>query len=172
MSKTEKEINDYYKSVALHWKTESRKLMLKYEKDEKAFEIILHSVVGKGGGGVLRNISKDYFSKFSKYILDNLASIKNGTFDIFKVETFPDKQPVSFASKICHILNPKAYPVIYDSRVRTAFKIGSGKNTEKKWDEKISEIKSTLTGKESVEDLYNKDFDCWIEGSNNIFKKI
>lgn len=169
MSKIEEEINNYYMSVALHWKTESRKLMIKYEKDEKAFEEILHSVVGKGGGGVLRNISKDYFSKFSKYILDNLASIKNGTFDIFKVKKFPDKQPVSFASKICHILNPKAYPVIYDSRVRTALKIGSSKNTEKKWNEKVSEIKSSLTGKESVEDLYNKDFDYWIKGSPNSF---
>lgn len=169
MSKTEKEINDYYKSVALHWKTESRKLMLKYEKDEKAFGIILHSVVGKGGGGVLRNISKECFPKFSKYTLDNLSSIKKGTFDIFKVKKFPDKQPISFASKICHILNPKAYPLIYDSRVKRALKIGSGKKAEEKWNYELSEIKRKLTGKESVEDLYNKDFDYWIKGSPNSF---
>lgn len=164
MSKIKEEINNYNMFVALHWKTESRKLIIKYEKDEKAFEEILHSVVGKGGGGVLRNISKERFPKFSKYILDNLSSIKKGTFDIFKVKKFPDKQPISFASKICHILNPKAYPLIYDSRVKRALKIGSGKKAEEKWNDELSEIKRKLTGKESVEDLYKLDFDYWIKG--------
>lgn len=170
MNKSEEEIQNYYKSVALNWKIESRTLMLKYEKDEKAFEEILHSVVGKGGGGVLRNISKDLFPKFSKYIFNNLSSIKDGNFDIFSVEKFPDKQPVSFVSKICHILNPRSYPLIFDSRVKRALGITGNNNIKEKWNNKIAEIKIKHSDKKSDKEIYELDFSYWLKGDPNITK--
>ena len=168
MTEIEDDIQQYMIGTAQRWKKESKRLLYKYRDNKKAFETVLNSVIGKGGGGVLRNIKKDMFPQFSEYVRKNISKIEKGEFDIFSVETFPDKQPVSFISKVCHIINPKAYPVIYDSYVKKALGIKYNKNLQENWYKRTNEIKQTQKGNESLEDLYRVDSEYWLQGAPRI----
>ncbi len=158
MSDVEKSVKGYNTKTAQLWKIESAKLIDQYKGNKKDFEKVLHDVVGRGSG-VLRNIKTEDFPNFAEYVRSNLSKIEAGNFDIFSVKEFSGKKPTSFISKICHIVNPKAYPLIWDTNVRKALKIGESK---KKWDEKISELTQQLTGKEK-EEIYEYDSKLWSE---------
>ena len=158
MNDVEKSVKDYNTETATTWKIESAKLIDQYKGNKKDFEKVLHDVVGRGSG-VLRNIKTEDFPNFAEYVRSNLSKIEAGNFDIFSVKEFSGKKPTSFISKICHIVNPKAYPLIWDTNVRKALKIGESK---KKWDEKISELTQQLTGKEK-EEIYEYDSKRWSE---------
>lgn len=165
MTEMENDIRNYMIETALHWKSGSRYLLYKYMNDKCTFEKILNSVVGKGGGGVLRNVKKEYFSQFSEYVQKNFRRIEKGEFDIFSVETFPDKQPISFISKICHIINPRNYPIIYDSYVKRALGIKDNKHLQENWNQCVDEIKHLQKGTESYEELYLVDSKYWLKGA-------
>lgn len=158
MNDVEKSVKDYNTETATAWKIESAKLIDQYKDNKKDFEKILHDVVGRGSG-VLRNIKTEDFPNFAEYVRKNLSKIEAGNFDIFSAEEFSGKKPTSFISKICHIVNPKAYPLIWDTNVRKALKIGESK---KKWDEKISELQKQQKGKKTAE-LYEYDSKLWSE---------
>ena len=156
MNDVEKSVNDYNTENATTWKIESAKLIDQYKGNKKDFEKVLHDVVGRGSG-VLRNIKTEDFPNFAEYVRKNLYKIEAGNFDIFSVKEFSGKKPTSFISKICHIVNPKDYPLIWDANVRKALKIGESK---KKWDDIISELKQKQHGKKN-EDIYLHDSELW-----------
>ncbi len=158
MSDVEKSVKDYNTKTAQLWKIKSAKLIDQYKDNKKDFEKVLHDVVGRGSG-VLRNIKTEDFPNFAEYVRKNLSKIEAGNFDIFSVKEFSGKKPTSFISKICHIVNPKAYPLIWDANVRKTLKIGESKT---KWQEKISELTQQLTGKEK-EEIYEYDSELWSE---------
>ena len=158
MNNVEKSVKDYNTKTAQLWKIESAKLIDQYKGNKKDFEKVLHDVVGRGSG-VLRNIKTEDFPNFSEYVRSNLSKIEAGNFDIFSVKEFSGKKPTSFISKICHIVNPKDYPLIWDANVRKALKIGESK---KKWDDIISELKQKQHGKKN-EDIYLHDSELWSE---------
>ena len=168
MTEIEDDIGKYMIETAQHWKIGSRLLLYRYRDDKHAFEKILIFVVGKGGGGVLRNVKKECFSQFSEYVQRNFSRIEKGEFDIFTVETFPEKQPISFISKICHIINPRDYPIIYDSYVKKALGIKDNKHLQQNWNRCVDEIKHTLLGKETCKELYLVDSKYWLKGSPRI----
>ncbi len=165
MSDIIKDIKKYNMETAQRWKIESRKLLLKYKNDKSGFEKILHYIVGTGGGGILRDVAVTYFPDFSNYIFENFPIIEKGLFDIFSVKSFPDKKPKSFVSKICHIINPKDYLVIYDNYIKDALKIKENKHLKENWDNAIYEFKKKQTGTESIKDLYAIDSELWAQGS-------
>lgn len=156
MNDVEKSVKDYNTETATTWKIESAKLIDQYKGNKKDFEKVLHDVVGRGSG-VLRNIKTEDFPNFAEYVRSNLSKIEAGNFDIFSVKEFSGKKPTSFISKICHIVNPKDYPLIWDANVRKALKIGESK---KKWDDIISELKQKQHGKKN-EDIYLHDSELW-----------
>lgn len=158
MSDVEKSVKDYNTKTAQLWKIESANLISQYKGSKKDFEKVLHDVVGKGSG-VLRNIKTEDFPNFSEYVRSNLSKIEAGKYDIFSVKEFSGKKPTSFISKICHIVNPKDYPLIWDANVKKTLKIGESK---KKWDEKISELQKQQKGKKTAE-LYECDSKLWSE---------
>lgn len=156
MSDVEKSVKVYNTETAKTWKIESAKLIDQYKGNKKDFEKVLHDVVGRGSG-VLRNIKTEDFPNFAEYVRKNLSKIEAGNFDIFSVKEFSGKKPTSFISKICHIVNPKDYPLIWDTNVRKALKIGESKT---KWQEKISELQKQQRGKKTAE-LYEYDSELW-----------
>ena len=158
MNDVEKSVKDYNTKTAQLWKIESVKLISQYKGSKKDFEKVLHDVVGKGSG-VLRNIKTEDFPNFSEYVRSNLSKIEAGKYDIFSVKEFSGKKPTSFISKICHIVNPQKYPLIWDTNVKKTLKIGESKT---KWEEKISELTQQLTGKEK-EEIYEYDSKLWSE---------
>ena len=76
-----------------------------------------------GAGNVSRSVSAVDFDSFVSYLWGNKGNIKRGTFSLNDVKRFGGKAPVSWTSKICHIIRPSKYPVIYDSKVREALEI-------------------------------------------------
>lgn len=161
MNDAKKDIESYSVKTAQLWKVESNELLLKYKNDKTGFREILHSVVGKGSG-VLRNVKKDDFPSFAEYVRKNLSKIESGEYNIFSVERFSGKKPTSFISKICHIANPKDYPLIWDENVRKALKTGSSR---KEWQNKLEEFKSKQKGK-TDEELYKIDSNLWAQGAS------
>ena len=140
----------------------SYELLNEYKTNKENFEVIVHDVVGKGGGGVLRAVSD--FPKFADYIYKQLPKIEKGSFDIFTEEKFKDKRATSFISKICHILNPRDYPIIYDNYNRKNLNVINDDERHKKLNEIIKKYKKEQTGKESLEDLYMIDSKLWAKG--------
>ena len=161
MNDAKKDIESYSVKTAQLWKAESCNLLKKYKDDKAGFREILHSVVGKSSG-VLRNIKKDDFASFAEYVRKNFSKIESGKFDIFSVENFSGKKPTSFVSKICHIVNPKDYPLIWDENVRKALQIGTRR---KEWQSKVEEFKSKQIGKKG-EELYKIDSELWSQGAS------
>lgn len=161
MNDAKKDVESYSAKTAQLWKVESHDLLLKYKKDKAGFREILHSVVGKGSG-VLRNVKKDDFPSFAEYVRKNLSKIESGEYDIFSVESFSGKKPTSFISKICHIVNPKDYPIIWDENVRKVLKVGSSR---KEWQNKLEEFKSKQKCKTN-EELYKIDSNLWAQGTS------
>ena len=121
---------------------------------------MLGAIIGDIVGSVyeFHNIKTKDFPNFSEYVRSNLSKIEDGKYDIFSVKEFSGKKPTSFISKICHIVNPKDYPLIWDANVKKALKIGESKT---KWQEKISELQKQQKGKESDEKLYLHDSELW-----------
>ena len=157
MSDVENDIKEYNIKTAQLWKIESEILLRRYRNSKKDFEKILHDVVGKGNG-ILRNVRTEDFSEFSEYVRSIFPKIEKGEYDIFSVKSFSGKTPTSFVSKVCHILNPKDYPIIWDENVKKNLKIGTSK---KKWEDRVSQEKQNQTGKESIEALYMIDSEIW-----------
>lgn len=74
-------------------------------------------------GGVTRTVSKKDFEAFAEYLFDQKNDIQKGNFDLDQTPIFSKKQPISWTSKICHILNPFAYPLAYDGNVKKTLQI-------------------------------------------------
>lgn len=121
------------------------------EEDAKqAFMVAVREMVGNRGS-VARTIAGNDLDKFVEKILNNYQNILDGKilnedfaenaeekFDIFSVkyDKSKDKNPVkdneskgknplSYITKICHIINPKGCPLIWDKNVRAALKFNS-----------------------------------------------
>ena len=112
--------------MSIAWKKASRNLF-DSARNGKDFANAVHWC-GKMGN-VVRTVPKEKFASFAAFLYDHFDQIKDGTFRLDEVpsyERLPSKKtgevseaaPYSWVSKICHIVNPVAYPVIYDSRIR------------------------------------------------------
>ena len=105
---------------SLSWKENGYNL-LKDAKDEKEFsEAVLWCGIT---GNVSRTVAKRSFKEFSNYLFNKRQEILEGNYSLLKVKEFDNKKPISYISKVCHILNPHGYPLIYDSYVRDAVNI-------------------------------------------------
>ena len=102
---------------------------------------------------VSRTIPTKEFAAFAEWLYSHLDEIKNGTFSM-TISPF-GKYPASWVSKICHIINPHAYPLIWDSHVVAHLK---SQNTN--WDEAVADAKAKFQDA-SDEDIYLYDSTLW-----------
>ena len=70
--------------------------------------------------------------------------------------------------EICHIINPKAYPLIFDRNVKKKLRISDSGKLNEKWNQEIDKRKNILT---NDEEIYKYDSELWYEGSILINKK-
>ena len=102
---------------SLSWKKNSRRLLL----NAKTIDDFKYAVLWCGKrGNVSRTVKKTQFDSFVTYLWGNKDDIKNGLLDFERIPIFDHIMPLSFVSKVCHIINPKSYPIIYDKRTRRA----------------------------------------------------
>ena len=139
---------------AISWKKQSHDLLssAKNKKDFKAAVLWCGS-----NGNVIRSIDTEEQENFSNYVYSIKEKVLNGTFDLRDIEKkFKNKTPRSWISKICHILNPQMYPIIYDTNVCKKLKVN---NINQFWDKLINKRK-TSKGK-SDEEIYRKEAEIW-----------
>ena len=169
-------IKEYSKEVSKRWKEETRKMLElahnaykpaeEGNQDEEAFMVAVSEMVGNRGS-VARTVPKENLKVFADTILKNYPKIKEGkilkedVFDIFSVkykEGNQEKNPLSYITKICHIINPKGCPLIWDSKVREALKIKS----KTQYKEVLINARNTVNeGNYSDEEIYDIESAIW-----------
>lgn len=108
-------------------------------------------------GNVSRTVTKEKLDQFCKDVCDLLPIIKSGVFNLKSFnKTYPRSKPYSWVSKICHIINPKDYPLIYDSNVCKHFNL---KNIDD-FNELLEEAKNIFKGKTERE-IYEYESSVW-----------
>ena len=138
---------------SLSWKENGYKL-LKAAKDEKEFsEAVLWCGIT---GNVSRTVIKRSFKEFSNYLFNKRQEILEGKYSLLIVKEFDNKKPISYISKVCHILNPHGYPLIFDSYVRDAVNI----TTLEEFNKLIVILREEVNTK-TREEIYKIDSALW-----------
>lgn len=172
--------NDAYKKIrqeiSITWKKESHKMLdstfkaykkaeigsKEIEDAEAAFTLAVEKMIG-GYGSVARTLSSK--NKFIELVLNNYENIKDGKigldndeFNIFNLKNTlnQSKEPLSYITKICHIINPKGCPLIWDRKIRDALSI-KNKETYKKY---LKTMRKSVKNK-ALEEIYNIDSAIW-----------
>lgn len=150
--------------LSLSWKVNSRFLFLKSQNFEE-FKFALEWCGTHGN--VIRTVEVGYFNNFAEFIFGNINLIRSGHFNLLDVPKFGKDTPLSFVSKICHIINPKSYPLIYDSRLRDTLKVGS----LSEYVEKVTHVsKSIHFHRKSMKFAYQFDSAIWAFGQKFLHK--
>lgn len=154
---------DTYEKANYEYSLEWKRIAYKYlnTNNEKAFEEAIRWIGVTGS--VKRTISETNLPDFANYIFESRREIYNGTFKLETLKKYSNKAPRSYASKICHILNPKQYPIIYDSKVREALEI---KDNIKAFLAKMNDTKLRLGL--SRKHLYRYDSAEWAKNKNKV----
>ena len=146
------------KALSVCWKKTSHTLLT----TAKDFESFADAVKWCGKvGNVTRTVSNKDFPDFVEYILDNKEDILNGNFELVNVKAFSGSKPVSWVSKICHILNPQKYPYIYDQFILKHFDI----TTAEEYDNLNLSLR-VFRRNTSNEDAYSVDSEVWATEKN------
>lgn len=139
--------------MSLKWKESSYEALSKSKGDKEAFaEAVLEC--GRGGH-VLRTVSEEDRPFFCSWVLEHYDMIIAGTLKISDVPRFGDKTPKSWVSKICHILNPWDYPIIYDTHIREQLGV-----TERTWQSAMEKRRKSKNEASRME-LYEYDSRLW-----------
>lgn len=135
---------------------------------------------------VKRNIPDEQFENFATYLWENKGKIQEGKYyywesDDYKSLNFNNtfflkvSRPYSYESKVCFVINPQGYYLIYDSYNCEALVKLHGK----KWDD-VSLKNFHKTAKEYIEskklstdenEYFKADFELWASGKELSLKK-
>lgn len=138
---------------SISWKKNSRELLMG-ATDLPSFK---RAVKWCGAvGNVTRTVSKEYFNAFAEYLYSNVGRILAGQFDLREVPEFGGKVPTSWVSKVCHIMNPYDYPIIYDEFLRRQFDVS---NVDEFWDVILHE--RPISKHTRYDKIWYKDSDIW-----------
>ena len=139
--------------MSLTWKKTSYEMLSGSINDKERF---FDAVMWCGrNSSVLRTVSEPYRREFSDWVFDITNTILEGDFHILDVPRFGKKRPKSWISKICHILNPWDYPLIYDTHVKTIMHL-----TDNNWQSAIEKKRWNRSGI-TREDAYYRETMIW-----------
>ena len=156
-----------YKSLYEEFNIETKKMYHKWfnkyikDKDKESFK---NAVIAMGNTyGVLRTLPKEEKKRdaFINDIWGNIKDIKKGNYDWTKeIEVIEEKEKRhfrirSYLSKVCYLISPEKYKIIYDSNNKTSLGKLYKKNklnwNPEKWQENIDKIFDDLVNKYQVE---------------------
>ena len=141
--------------LSQEWKKQGQKLLL----SANDFASFKEAVIWCGKTGhVSRTVKKDDLDEFAKHLWDNKDRIKNGEYSL-KGDTgeFGGTRPLSWVSKILHIMYPKKYPIIYDNNIRKAL----GINNLSEYEEKLYQNREDFKDTKEDEEIFKYDSDLW-----------
>lgn len=159
-----KKMNKEYESLDEEFNIETKKMyhrwFNKYIEDGKK-DAFKNAVIAMGKTyNVLRTLPKqeenelnDIRENFFEDIWNNIPEIKSGKYDWTK--EIEGRHFWSYLSKVCYLISPEKYKIIYDSNNKTSLGKLYKKNklnwNPEKWQENIEEIFDDLVNKYQVE---------------------
>lgn len=110
---------------------------------------------------VIRTVEKDNQDDFCKNLWDNRKKIQNGTYSGWAESPY---DAYSYKSKVCFLINPQYYKLIYDSKNRDAineenFKPANWQDVVDKYYEK--DKKEFLKSEKDVLKIFEIDYYLW-----------
>ena len=177
LSETEKAL---YKEINLFQKKIFRKFLIDaiISNDKDSFKDVVY-IIGSQWG-VLRTVKKDndvqneqqdevpkkeYFSALVERLWENKEKILKGNYRGWVTDKFPH----SYESKICFLLNPKKYGIIFDSHNRKSLKklefLDKENCSPTEWENAVKKyfIKNDFSDF-SIEDYFINDCNLWLKG--------
>ena len=163
MSELKKELNIEQKRLFHKWLKKAIE-----QKDYALFKSIIE-IVGKEWH-VFRNVKSGDFPKFANNLWEHIKDIQNATYLWHKSQY----QAYSYESKICFLINPSKYRLIYDDNIKATLK---SKNKLKKftnqsikkenWMEVVNDYyeKCVESNPSKPEDFFQIDCDLWADGA-------
>lgn len=132
-------------------------LMEAIEKNE--YESFKDCVLNLGTEwNVIRTVEKENQKDFCKNLWDNRKNIQNGTYNGWTGEP-------SYKSKVCFLINPQYYKLIYDSKNRDALHEKNCKPA--KWQDVVDKYYEEHKLEEDVEKIFEIDYDLWIKAKQS-----
>uniref|UniRef100_UPI0004940482 hypothetical protein n=1 Tax=Treponema pedis TaxID=409322 RepID=UPI0004940482 len=166
-----------YKTINLYQKKIFRQFLIDAitNNDKESFKSTV-KIIGLQWG-VLRTVVKDYgdenkeleeeasklkkehFSSFAERLWNNRESILSGGYS----EWTNDNHPHSYESKICFLINPPAFKIIYDSQNKRA--LGKPNCKPSEWQNLVNDyFEDNKFTAFSIEDYFLNDCNLWLKG--------
>lgn len=149
-----REFNIYAKLIYREWLMEAIK-----NDDYKSFRDCVLNLGTEWH--VIRTVEKDNQDDFCKNLWDNRKKIQNGTYSGWAESPY---DAYSYESKVCFLINPQYYKLIYDSKNRDAineenFKPANWQDVVDKYYEK--DKKEFLKSEKDVLKIFEIDYYLW-----------
>lgn len=111
---------------------------------------------------VIRSVETVFRSKFIDYMWRNKGKILSGTYKWHKSKY----NAYSYESKICFLINPLHYKLIYDSNNAEALKNRYGYIDRSQWQKTVDryyleELKFSPKDETDIDCIFRKDYRCW-----------
>ena len=109
---------------------------------------------------VIRTVKKNSQIKFTKHLWNNISDIQSGKYKGWEKSNF---QAYSFESKVCFLINPQCYKIIYDKNNIEAIKrITQNRINQKNWQITVDKYyeKYQKDAKE-LDDFFRIDYELW-----------
>lgn len=176
LSETEKAL---YKEINLFQKRTFRKFLIDAitNEDKEAFAKVVE-IIGIQWGvkrtvsnkGIqeteqeieYKNVNESGFEKFTSHLFDKAKDMLNGEYNDWCNSKF---KAYSYESKICFLLNPNYYKIIYDEHNKKAsdFKL----DDKKQWQNHVENYYRKIFGENhnfTIDDYFLNDCNLWLKG--------
>lgn len=151
--KFKKEFNLLAKNIYRNWLLDTI--------NNKDFEAFKDCVLNLGTEWhVIRTVEKDNQEEFINNLWNNVENIKNGIYDEWKNSIF---DAYSYESKVCFLINPQHYKIIYDNNNKRALHKKTGKwFTPQDWQDAADKYyEDNYKGVTDIQKIFEIDFELW-----------
>lgn len=161
MEKKEKKItNEISKELNIFQKKLFRKYLIDAitSNDEKDFKDVVHFIGIQWG--VIRNVSSDdTATDLVNNLWENKKKILSGEYTDWTKEG----RLHSYESKICFLINPKHYKVIFDSQNRKS--LGKSNCKAEEWQDIVNKyFEDNKLDSLSIDEIFLNDCNLWLKG--------
>lgn len=156
----EREKKDYKKEFNLSAKIIYREWLLDTIENND-FDAFKECVLNLGTEWhVIRTVKKNSQIKFIEHLWNNISDIKSGKYKGLEKSNF---KAYSFESKVCFLINPQHYKIIYDTNNMEALKRRTNKRiNHKNWQEAADKYyEDNYKGVTDIQEIFEIDFELW-----------
>ena len=111
---------------------------------------------------VIRTVEREFQDDFAKHLWDSLPEIQSGKYTGWVNSVY---DAYSYESKVCFLINPQAYKIIYDNNNKSALYNEMGNwYTPQEWQDAADAYYKKIgkdVQKMTEEEIFETDFELW-----------